>query len=153
MRDEYSIERFCDSFAAALLVPETNLRSVLIEEDLQLSDGINYIKRLADKFNVSREVIAHRIGDLNILDNSQEFIIIMDYNHERNKIDVSYSAPKEFLNWKFTGIKDMPDKIDKNEKEIISQCHFKNHRSIECHGRFFLIHKKELMIGLFTMTD
>ena len=60
-----SIDYFCNTVATELLVPEQVLRNVWNNQHGELVD---FIKRLTRNFNVSEEVIARRLYDINLID-------------------------------------------------------------------------------------
>lgn len=65
------IERWCNRFAAAFLVPERELRSTITERFGSLapqSFTMSHIDRIATLFRVSKHVIARRLADLEMSD-------------------------------------------------------------------------------------
>ena len=63
-----AIERFCNHFAAAVLVPKDALRAVLPGGGPHRDWTTREIRSVANRFNVSMEVIAFRIEELKMAD-------------------------------------------------------------------------------------
>lgn len=69
------VERLCNIFSGALLIPEESLTS--IAEALSRRLAFDEIDRLSDKFAVSREVLIHRLQDSQVFANRGECIAIL----------------------------------------------------------------------------
>src|SRR5207249_426788 len=61
-----AVERFCNQFAAAALVPRDALRTVLPGGGPQKDWTTRELRMVANRFKVSMEVIAFRIEDLDM---------------------------------------------------------------------------------------
>lgn len=66
-----SEEVFCNAVAGELLVPKRALRIVLEHGHYFAPYSIDDIKRVADRFSVSREVIVRRLLELRKIDQSE----------------------------------------------------------------------------------
>ena len=63
-----SEEIFCNAVAGELLVPETTLNVLLLNENCKSPYNLTDIKRMADTFSVSKEVIVRRLLDIGKID-------------------------------------------------------------------------------------
>jgi Zn-dependent peptidase ImmA (M78 family)/transcriptional regulator with XRE-family HTH domain len=69
IQDEKSrVEKWCDSFAAAFLIPETPFRRILPSQKKVSEISEDKIREYANKFSVSRHAMLVRLVELNLVD-------------------------------------------------------------------------------------
>lgn len=89
-----SIEQFCNSVAAELLVPERSIRQAWNGQDGDLEQ---FIRRMARNLHVSEEVIARRLYDLGLIyeDDYRELVAFyrVRWEHNKKKIKDSGGGP------------------------------------------------------------
>ena len=86
-----SIEQFCNSVAAELLVPERSIRQAWNGQDGDLEQ---FIRRMARNLHVSEEVIARRLSDLGLIyeDDYRELVAFYRARWEHNKKKIKDSG-------------------------------------------------------------
>lgn len=92
-RPHKSVEQFCNAVAAELLAPENLVRPAWNERSGEPMDAV---RRLAQNFGVSEEVIARRLSDLGLLDKDDYGRLIALYRarqHDKVKNDESGGGP------------------------------------------------------------
>jgi len=77
-------EIFCNAVAGEVLVPENAIKVLLEKRDFNLTSLID-IKKIADKFSISREVISRRLLDLDKISQDDYDIIIATIKREIDK--------------------------------------------------------------------
>jgi Zn-dependent peptidase ImmA (M78 family) len=86
--EPHEIESYCNSVAAEYLVPERNLRQV-IRKYIPIPDNrenlLNLFDDCADKFKVSRMVIARRFRELNLIKQQNYWEIFEDLEYKKTK--------------------------------------------------------------------
>lgn len=82
-------EVFCNAVAGELLVPQDALNIVLMDNNYSAPYSKEDIKRIAERFSVSREVIIRRLLDLDKIDkieyNTYADLFRQEIEHEREK--------------------------------------------------------------------
>ena len=82
-------EVFCNAVAGELLVPQDELNIVLMDNNYSAPYSKEDIKRIAERFSVSREVIIRRLFDLDKIDkieyNTYADLFRQEIDHEREK--------------------------------------------------------------------
>ena len=78
-------EIFCNAVAGELMVPQEELKQLLIRHGYSHPYTIEEIKRIAKVFSVSREVIVRRLFDLGFLNQNEYNNFYSMFNEERAK--------------------------------------------------------------------
>ena len=97
-----SEEIFCNAVAGELLVPSSALNVLLLNEEYNHPYNLTDIKRMADTFSVSKEVIIRRLLDTGKIDrNAYEaynkiFLEELEKQREQNKINREKGLPTSF---------------------------------------------------------
>jgi Zn-dependent peptidase ImmA (M78 family) len=70
LNDELKVERFCNRFASAFLIPIQEFKTYLHERYLNVANfyDINVLSDIAHDFKVSRHVVAIRLEELGVVD-------------------------------------------------------------------------------------
>ena len=101
-------ERFCNAFAAELLVPGDDLH-LLFTPSGQVVEDLAAIRNIAQRFGVSREVMVRKMHELNIITYGQrvDFLnaLYAEYQSKRSKSSRGdyYNTRLTYLGDKYTG--------------------------------------------------